>query len=191
MNRNVCRRILTTAVLCISVALGQAAAAQVPTAVKDGWVTMKVHSLYMTEDVLDGSNIDVDTASGVVTLSGTVPNAAARTKAVAVAKAADGVKSVVDKMTIGAAEKAIDATKVRETGRTSGRIVTDGYAKSAIYAKFIPEKALEDSNIDVDIKNGAVTLNGTVKTAAGKAKAVEIAKATAGVKTVMDHLTIK
>jgi hyperosmotically inducible protein len=190
------RRYIGAAVLAAVVGLagtfGQAsvAAAQV-TAVKDGWITMKVHSLYTPEDALEGSNIDVDTKAGVVTLSGTVPNAAARTKAVAIAKATNGVKSVRDTLTIGSAEKAIDTTKTREAGRTTGRYVTDGYAKSAIYTKFIPENSLEDSDIDVDIKNGVVTLNGTVKTAAGKAKAAEIAKGTAGVKRVNNALVVK
>jgi osmotically-inducible protein OsmY len=35
-----------------------------------------------------------------------------------------------------------------------------------------------------------VTLNGTVPTAAGRARAVAIAKGTDGVKNVVDHLTI-
>ena len=43
---------------------------------------------------------------------------------------------------------------------------------------------LDDSDIDVDVANNMVTLNGTVKSAAAKAKAVSIAKATDGVKGV-------
>ena len=158
--------------------------------VKDGWITMKVHAQFIPEDALEGSNIDVDTTKGVVTLTGTVPNAAARTRALAIAKATDGVKSVVDKTTIGPAEGALDPKSPRETGRTSGRMVTDGWVKSKIHAQFIDEKALEDSNIDVDITAGAVTLNGTVKSEAGRARAVAIAKATTGVKSVKDNLKI-
>ena len=158
--------------------------------VKDGWITMKIHSLFVPEDVLEGSNIDVDTANGVATLTGTVPSEAARARALAVAKSTEGVKSVTDKLRIGPAEKAIDPKMIRETGRTAGRMITDGWAKSTIYAKFIPEKTLEDSNIDVDILNGAVTLNGTVKSEAGRARAVAIAKETAGVKSVKDALKI-
>ena len=76
--------------------------------VTDGWITMKIHSQYVPEDVLEGSNIDVDTAKGVVTLTGVVPTAAARTRALAIAKATDGVKSVVDKLRIGPAESALE-----------------------------------------------------------------------------------
>ena len=158
--------------------------------VKDGWITMKIHSQFVPEDALEGSNIDVDTVNGVATLTGTVATEAGRARALAIAKATDGVKSVTDKLKIGPAEKVIDPKLTRETGRTTGRLITDGWAKSTIYAKFIPEKTLEDSNIDVDILNGVVTLNGTVKSAAGRARAVEIAKETAGVKSVKDALKI-
>jgi hyperosmotically inducible protein len=49
---------------------------------------------------------------------------------------------------------------------------------------------LDDSDIDVDVANNYVTLNGTVKSAAARAKAVSIAKATDGVKGVKDNLRV-
>jgi osmotically-inducible protein OsmY len=49
---------------------------------------------------------------------------------------------------------------------------------------------LDDSDIDVDVDNGVVSLSGTVKTAEGKAKAVSIAKGTDGVKNVKDMLKV-
>jgi hyperosmotically inducible periplasmic protein len=70
-------------------------------AVSDGWITTKVKSSFVGVDTLDGSDIDVDTNDHVVTLRGTVPSAAARAKAVSLAKQVDGVKSVKDDLTIG------------------------------------------------------------------------------------------
>ena len=78
-------------------------------AVKDGWLVMKVHSEMVDEDVLNGSDIDVDVKNGVVTLQGTVPSEAARSRALAVAKANDGVKSVVDQLRIAPAGTATTA----------------------------------------------------------------------------------
>ncbi len=63
-------------VLTLTVALAMPAYAQV-SAVKDGWLVMKIHSDLVDEDVLSGSNIDVDVKNGVVTLQGTVPSEAA------------------------------------------------------------------------------------------------------------------
>ena len=71
-------------------------------AVKDSWITMKVHSQFVPENALENSDIDVETKAGVVTLMGTVPTAAGKSRAVAIAKATDGVKSVNNKLRVGA-----------------------------------------------------------------------------------------
>jgi len=71
-------------------------------AVSDGWITTKVKSSFVGVDALDGSDINVDTNAHVVTLRGTVPSAAARARALSLAKQVDGVKSVKDELTIGA-----------------------------------------------------------------------------------------
>src|SRR5918996_5250702 len=74
-------------------------------AIKDAWLVMKVHSEFVNEDVLSGSNIDVDVKDGVVTLQGTVPSQAARARALELAKKNDGVKSVVDQLKIAPATR--------------------------------------------------------------------------------------
>src|SRR5687767_13639422 len=103
---HVSRSVATLALtVLIALVLGQfvpAAAGQVG-AIKDGWLVMKVHSEFVNEDVLSGSNIDVDVKGGVVTLQGTVPSAAARARALASAKNNDGVKNVVDQLRIAPA----------------------------------------------------------------------------------------
>jgi hyperosmotically inducible periplasmic protein len=199
--------LLTVATLGIS-----AANAQVNT-IKDGWLVMKVHSEMIDEDVLDGSNIDVDVKNGVVTLQGTVTSEAARARALEVARKNDGVKNVVDQLRIapahaGKMDKAADKTartadkaedkmdtagdKSANAAKKSGRAIDDGWIKSKIYTQYLADwnTVLDDSDIDVDVDNNMVTLNGTVKSAAAKAKAVEIAKKTDGVKGVKDNLRV-
>ncbi len=184
---------------------GPAQAGQV-SAVKDGWLVMKVHSEMLDEGVLAGSDIDVDVDKGVVTLQGTVPSEAARSRAIAVAKANDGVKSVVDQLRIapatrsgaakagdkveGAAEKTVD--KTGSAANKTGRAIDDGWIKSKIYAQYLADwnTVLDDSDIDVDVKDNVVTLNGRVKSAEAKTKAVAVAKATDGVKSVNDMLKV-
>ena len=70
-------------------------------AITDGWITTRVHSKFVGEDLLKDSDINVDTNDHIVTLRGTVMSAAARARAVAQAKAVEGVHSVVDQLTIG------------------------------------------------------------------------------------------
>jgi hyperosmotically inducible protein len=170
------------------------AARQSGNVIKDSWITMKVHSQFIPEDALEGSDIDVETNAGVVTLRGTVVTEAGRARAVAIAKATDGVKSVKDDLKIGraegdAAERAGEA--VRGTTGSATRAVTDGWLKSKIYSQFLTEDALEDSDIDVDITKGAVTLNGMVKSEAGRERAAAIAKGTEGVKSVKNNLKVE
>jgi hyperosmotically inducible protein len=189
------------------------ASAQV-NAIKDGWLVMKVHSEFVDEDVLSGSNIDVDVKNGVVTLQGTVPSEAGRARALEVAKKNDGVKSVVDQLRVApaarhdsmdkagdkmakTADKAGDkmdkaGDKTASGTKKAGRAIDDGWIKSKIYAQYMADwnTVLNDSDIDVDVDNNMVTLNGTVKSAEAKAKAVSIAKATDGVKSVKDNLKI-
>ena len=69
-------------------------------AINDTWITTKVHWFFMGEDALKGSDINVDTKDNVVTLKGTVKSAAGKARAVQLAKHADGVKQVVDHLTI-------------------------------------------------------------------------------------------
>ena len=204
-------------------------------AIKDGWLVTKLHSLFINEDALSGSNIDVDVKGGMVTLQGTVPNAAARARAIAVAKGADGVKGVTDQLRIAperrgmddkaedkaartadkaaaASERAADKTartadkaadktaraadkatdKTVSGAKKTGRAVDDGWIKSKIYTQYMADwnDILDDSNIDIDVDNNLVTLNGTVKSAAAKARAVSIARSTDGVKGVKDLLKV-
>ena len=69
--------------------------------ITDGWITTHVKAKFVGEDLLKGSDIDVDTKDNVVTLKGTVPSAAARARAAHEAKEVEGVHSVVNHLTIG------------------------------------------------------------------------------------------
>ncbi len=68
--------------------------------ISDAWITTKVNWFFVGEDALKGSRIDVDTKDNVVTLTGTVTSQAGRTRAVALAKQTEGVKDVVDRLTV-------------------------------------------------------------------------------------------
>ncbi len=123
------------------------------------------------------------------------------------------MKNVVDQLRIapahsgGTMDKAQDKTqgadkaetrwtrprdKTASAAKKTGRAIDDGWIKSKIYAQYMTDwnTVLDDSDIDVDVANNVVTLNGTVKSAAAKAKAVSIAKATDGVKSVKDNLRV-
>lgn len=65
--------------------------------VADGWITTKVKSTFMYSSNVDGSDISVKTAKGVVTLTGKVDSGAERALAIELAQNVRGVKSVQSK----------------------------------------------------------------------------------------------
>jgi hyperosmotically inducible periplasmic protein len=164
----------------VALSAAQSALASQARAVKDGWLVMKVHSEMVDEDLLSGSDIDVDVKDGVVTLRGTVPTEAGRARALEVARKNDGVKSVVDRLTIAApragdgvdrgdraadkAERTGDraADKAERTGeraadksanaaRKTGRAIDDGWIKSKIYAQYLADWGTILDDSDIDI----------------------------------------
>ena len=212
---NMSRSLCTLALVVLTLPLVPAPADAQVSAVKDGWLVLKIHSEFVDEDVLAGSNIDVDVDNGVVTLQGTVPSEAARARALQAAKNNDGVKSVTDQLRIApavsdrgtvdraqdkaakTADKAEDKVdragdRTATTAKKTGRAIDDGWIKSKIYSQYMADwnTVLDDSDIDVDVDNNVVTLNGVVKSAAAKTKAVSIAKGTDGVKSVNDNLRV-
>jgi hyperosmotically inducible protein len=84
--------------------IGDAAAAtagRVGDAAADATVTSAVKTKLLADPDVAGLKIDVDTANGVVTLTGTVKTAAEKAEALRIARETDGVKSVVDRITVG------------------------------------------------------------------------------------------
>jgi hyperosmotically inducible protein len=113
-------------------------------------------------------------------------------------KAGEKTKSATEKTkdaTVKGAEKTKDAAvkvgeKTKDVAATTGEAITDAWITTKLKADFVNEDTLKGSDINVDTNNHVVTLKGTVVTAAGKARAAEIAKTTKGVNRVINTLTI-
>ena len=69
--------------------------------ITDAFILSTVKSKFVGEDVLKGSDINVDCDQHIVSLRGTVPTAAARDRALQLARSTDGVQRVIDDLTIG------------------------------------------------------------------------------------------
>jgi osmotically-inducible protein OsmY len=67
----------------------------------DPGVTAAVKAKLAADDTVKAYKIDVDTNSGMVTLSGTVDTAEAKARAVRVARATTGVTGVEDQLSVG------------------------------------------------------------------------------------------
>jgi hyperosmotically inducible periplasmic protein len=96
----------------------------------------------------------------------------------------------------------IDTTRAREAGAKVGEKVATGANQAeraletgALTAKIKAKMALDDTvkalDINVDTNGTVVTLTGTVHSAAERARAVQLARETAGVTSVTDHITVR
>jgi hyperosmotically inducible protein len=166
------------------------------------------------DDTVKAYRIDVDTKDRVVTLNGAVDTPAARARAVQLAKATDGVREVVDQLTVTpgvtpttgvddkiqgeAREAARDADaktdaaqkKAGDTADRAGNVVSNAALTSAVKTKFLADTDISGLKIDVDSNNGVVTLTGMVPSAAEKNRALKVARETDGVKSVVDRLKV-
>jgi osmotically-inducible protein OsmY len=81
-------------------------------------------------------------------------------------------------------------SKTKEGAEATGGAITDAWIKTHIHTNMMNEPLLKASDVNVDVNNHMVTLKGTVTTAAGKARAAQIAKTTDGVKSVTNALVV-
>lgn len=72
-----------------------------PSDVTDPAITAAVKTRLLADPDVAGLKIDVDTQSGMVTLTGTVKTAAEKAEAMSIARDTTGVKGVNDKLTVG------------------------------------------------------------------------------------------
>jgi len=96
----------------------------------------------------------------------------------------------------------VDTSKARDVGAKVGEATAkaanqaeDAIAHAAVTAKIKSKMALDDlvkaRNIDVDTNGTVVTLTGVVGSEAERKRAVELAKETEGVTSVVDHLRVR
>jgi hypothetical protein len=73
---------------------------QAQRAATNAGITARIKSKMALDEIVEAADIDVDTANGLVTLTGTVASTAERDRALQLARETSGVTSVVDRLTI-------------------------------------------------------------------------------------------
>jgi len=202
------KKLITTAVGILSLAFGLAACSESPKAadtpkMTNGDLERAVTSSINSDSALAAYKIDVsgDVDKNAVTLSGTVPTEALRTRAVELAKSGRATLLVNDKIDVKPAEvdrstytedMARDArAKAKASGESIGDSLDDAWIHTKIRTKLVGQGELPGGSVNVDVKNNVVTLRGSVETKEQKARVEEVAKSTQGVKSVRNMLVIK
>ena len=84
------------------------------------------------------------------------------------------------------------ADRIKSGMNKTGDAITDAWITTKVKWFLAKDEGLSSvTTIDVDTKDHVVTLKGSVKSAADKARAVELANKADGVSKVVDQLVIK
>ena len=137
----------------------------------------------LTQNNLGSIHVSQDRDKGVITLTGNVPNDAQKQQAETAAKGAAPGYTIADE--IGVVPPS-DASATKAALSDTDSAIEDNYK-----AELKKNHALNDQSIDIKSKNGAVTLTGSVKTAAQKREAARLAKKVPNVKQVVDELKVE
>jgi hyperosmotically inducible protein len=78
-----------------------------------------------------------------------------------------------------------------EAAERSGELLSDAGITAKIKSKLALDESVRALDIDVDTVDGAVTLSGRVDSANARDRAVQLAKETAGVRSVADRLQVR
>jgi hyperosmotically inducible protein len=81
--------------------------------------------------------------------------------------------------------------KTKAAGHKTAEVVTDSEITSAVKTKLLADKTVGGLKIDVDTKDGVVTLTGPVHNGTERAEALKIARNTKGVKSVKNKLVVE
>jgi len=75
--------------------------------------------------------------------------------------------------------------------KKGARVVTDASLTAEVKSRLMTDKVARHASIDVDTKDGVVTLTGSVPTQADRTKIGDIVAHTTGVKNVVNNLTVR
>ena len=148
---------------------------------KDATVTGTVKTKLAADDQVKATEIDVKSANGVVTLTGNIDSQAAKDRALQIARETKGVVDVKDMISVREGAAHGDAPS---PSRTVGEHIDDAQITSRVKSRLLEDPAVRGLKIDVDTREGVVYLTGSIPGAGERDKAVQIARATEGVRDV-------
>ncbi len=148
---------------------------QAKTGVSDSWVTSKTKIALFADDRVKGRQVHVETKDGVVMLRGKVDSPEAKSAALEIAKGIEGVKNVKNELQVVAPSQRSEVA------------ADDKVVAKKVQSKFKADPQLK--NVKVEVNKGVVSLSGEVKSIDASAKASEVARSVAGVRSVKNDLT--
>lgn len=171
-----------TTLLVGSISLNVTAAQDWKDDAKDAWLDGKAETTLLLNTNLNSFDIMTDVKNGHVTLTGKVESSVDKALAAELIKSLDGVKGVENKLTV-----------MNENEITSEvvKTLTDSKVATVVKTRLLFSTDVSGTQINVDVADGVVTLQGEVASDAERQLALTIAKNTDDVKKVVDKIKVK
>ena len=155
---------------------------QPPPAKSDDWVSAKVKAALLFHRNVSAQDTKVSVKDGVVTLRGEAGSQAQKDLATEYAKDVEGVKDVVNEMTVR------QGARVEQT---VGEKIDDASITAQVKMALVSHRSTSAINTKVETKDGVVTLTGKAQNAAERDLVTKLVTDINGVKTVSNMMTVE
>ena len=158
---------------------------------RDAWLDGKLETALLFNTSLNSFDIDTDVKNGVAILDGAVESELDRELAGLIAESIEGVERVDNKLTVDKTKAGTfkDTAEYKERSKfTKG--VTDATLTARVKSELMRNDQTSALEIDVDSKDGVVTLSGKVDSTREKELAAEIARNADGAKSIENRITV-
>jgi hyperosmotically inducible periplasmic protein len=146
----------------------------------DTAITTQVKAKLATDSSIKSSDISVTTANGVVTLDGSVSDAATRSAVERTAKSVTGVTSVYNRLSLSSGGMAA-MTSDDDEGQDD---TSDTWITTKVKASLLADSDAKGFDVDVETRNGVVMLQGALQDQDAVDHVTQIAAGVEGVKSV-------
>jgi len=149
-------------------------------AISDTAITAQVKTRLATDSNIKSSDISVTTVNGVVTLEGSVDDAAAKSAAERTAKSVTGVTSVSNRLSTPSGSM----TAMKTAAEDAQDAMSDTWITTKVKSLLLADSDAKGFDVKVETRDGVVILEGELETQAAIAHVRDIAAGVEGVKSV-------
>lgn len=149
------------------------------TEIDDSVISARVKAMLLADPDIKGLDFQVETHKGEVQLSGFVDNKLQIDHAIYTAGKVEGVKSVVNNVSLKGAPASV------------GTVIDDGIVTTRVKTALLGDPLIKSLDISVVTRKGEVQLSGFVDSQDQIKRAIDLASAVEGVRTVNNEMTTK
>lgn len=161
--------------------------------VRDAWLDGKLETALLFNQHLDSFSIDTEVENGVAYLSGAVESDIDRDLAGEIAESIEGISRVENQLVVDETQvkSAMESDETTQKQRSFKQAVSDATLTARVKSELLLNKNTKGLQINVDSRNGEVTLSGDVATSEEKQLAEMIADNVNGEVAVNSQLKVK